>query len=216
MKIPAIRAAVDKEWEQLEKIPAWEKQIWSDRWSKKKKEEKCTSPHWWTDVIWRMPNWRQSHEKYKGWIVLRGDIVQRRCRVLCSIHWTRILTILQDAQDKQLTQFLLTTQIENGRCSKTIESFITGMSRHLDSSTTTQMAKNHGPVLKFQSFLLKGIRTVILWQDCSGKGNLQKFFLKYAWEKVSNWECFFVHREKGFFLSMYADDTKIGWKETKS
>ena len=33
------------------------------------------------------------------------------------------------------------TQIENGRCSKTIESFITGMSRQMDSSSTTQMAK---------------------------------------------------------------------------
>ena len=25
----------------------------------------------------------------------------------------------------------------------------------------------------------------------------------------------FVHREKGLFLSVYVDDIKIGWKETK-
>ena len=37
---------------------------------------------------------------------------------------------------------------------------------------------------------------VILWQDCYGKGNLRKS--KNGWEKVSNWECSFVHREKGY------------------
>ena len=26
---------------------------------------------------------------------------------------------------------------------------------------------------------------------------------------VSNWECFFVHREKGLFLSVYVDDIKL-------
>ena len=31
---------------------------------------------------------------------------------------------------------------------------------------------------------------------------------KYGWEKVSNWECLFVHREKGLFLSVYVDDIK--------
>ena len=33
---------------------------------------------------------------------------------------------------------------------------------------------NHGPVSKIQSFLLSGICTVILWQDCHGNGNLCK------------------------------------------
>ena len=32
---------------------------------------------------------------------------------------------------------------------------------------------NHGPVWKTQSFFLNGICTVILWQDCYGKGNLR-------------------------------------------
>ena len=50
------------------------------------------------------------------------------------------------------------------------------MSRHLDSSTKTQMAKNHGPVWKTQSFLLSEIFKVILWQDYYGEGNLRKLF----------------------------------------
>ena len=44
---------------------------------------------------------------------------------------------------------------KNGRCSQIIENSRIGVSRHLDSSTTTQMAKiMHGPVWKTQSFFL--------------------------------------------------------------
>ena len=35
---------------------------------------------------------------------------------------------------------------------------------------------NHGPVWKTQSFLLSEICTVILWQDCYGKGNLRNSY----------------------------------------
>ena len=37
----------------------------------------------------------------------------------------------------------------------------------------------------------------------------EKILLKYGWEKVFNWECLFVHREKGLFLSVYVDDIKL-------
>ena len=37
--------------------------------------------------------------------------------------------------------------------------------------------------------------------------------MQYGWEKVSNWECLFVHRQKGLFLSVYVDGLKNGWKE---
>ena len=43
--------------------------------------------------------------------------------------------------------------------------------------------------------------------------NFEKIILKYDWEKVSNWECFFVHREKGLFLSVYVDDIKLAGKK---
>ena len=36
--------------------------------------------------------------------------------------------------------------------------------------------QNHGPVWKTQSFPLKGICTVIRWQDFYGKGNLRKSY----------------------------------------
>ena len=39
---------------------------------------------------------------------------------------------------------------------------------------------NHGPVWKTQSFRLKGICTVILWQDYCGKGKLRKSYWNMA------------------------------------
>ena len=41
----------------------------------------------------------------------------------------------------------------------------------------------------------------------------EKIPLKYGWEKVSNWECLFVHRQKGLFLSVYVDDKKLAGKK---
>ena len=41
----------------------------------------------------------------------------------------------------------------------------------------------------------------------------EKLLLQHGWEKVSNWECFSVHREKGIFLSVYVDDIKLDGKK---
>ena len=42
--------------------------------------------------------------------------------------------------------------------------------------------------------------TGIPWQDCDGRGKIEKILLKHGWVKVSNWECFFVHRQKRVVL----------------
>ena len=43
----------------------------------------------------------------------------------------------------------------------------------------------------------------------------EKIQLKHGWEKIPNWECLFVHRKEGLFLSVYVDDIKLAGK-TKS
>ena len=48
----------------------------------------------------------------------------------------------------------------------------------------------------------------LLW-----KRQFEKILFKYGGEKVSNWECLFVHREKGLFLSVYVDDIKLAGKK---
>ena len=44
----------------------------------------------------------------------------------------------------------------------------------------------------------------LLWER-----QFEKILLKHGWEKIPNWECLFVHREKGLFLSVYVDDIKM-------
>ena len=37
----------------------------------------------------------------------------------------------------------------------------------------------------------------LLWER-----QFEKVLFKYGWKKVSNWECFFLNKEKGLFLSV--------------
>ena len=48
----------------------------------------------------------------------------------------------------------------------------------------------------------------LLWER-----QYEKIQLKFVWEKVSNLECLFVHREKGLFLSVCVDDIKLAGKK---
>ena len=80
MKIPAAKAAVDEEWEKLEKIPAWDltnvrsKSEVIDEGRTKGAEVHCAS----LMDICRMKNagLQTKHQKYKGRVVFRGDIVK--------------------------------------------------------------------------------------------------------------------------------------------
>ena len=67
------------------------------------------------------------------------------------------------------------------------------------------------PVVLLERNLYGHLLAGLLWER-----QFEKILLKYGWEKVSNFECLFVHCEKGLLLSVYVDDIKIGWKETKS
>ena len=85
------------------------------------------------------------------------------------------------------------------------------MSRHLDSSTTTQMAEimvQYGrPSRSSERNLYCHSLAGLLWER-----QFEKILLKHGWEKVSNWECLFVHREKGLFLSVFVEDIKLAGK----
>ena len=89
MKIPAAKAAVDKEWEKLEKISAWN--MTKVRSKKEVIDEPRTAGatvHFasFLDICHlKYAEWEEKHQKYKGRVVLRGDC-KRRFRVLRSIH----------------------------------------------------------------------------------------------------------------------------------
>ena len=80
VKIPAAKAAVDKEWEKLEKISAWN--LTKVRSKKKVIDEARTSSekvHFASlmDICYlKNAELEAKHQKYKGRVVLRGDIVK--------------------------------------------------------------------------------------------------------------------------------------------
>ena len=47
----------------------------------------------------------------------------------------------------------------------------------------------------------------LLWER-----QFEDVLLKVWWEKVPNWECMFVYRKQGFFLSVNVDDIKMAGK----
>ena len=231
MKIPAAKAAVDKEWEKLEKIPAWNlTKVRStkrgDRWSK---DEGRKSSFCLTD----------GHLSFKEcWIGDKAPKIQRssctprwyckrRFWILCSVHWTRIISITNDSS-KSHGYHIQTARVrrtssgrsiclypgKNGRCSKIIENSQIGMSRHLDSSTTTQMAKimvQYGRLSR--SSWAKSVRSSF-GKDCYGKGNLRKSY----WTRLGEgFQLGMLIRApwKRVILICVCGWHQIGWKETK-
>ena len=89
------------------------------------------------------------HQKYKGRVVLRGDIVKDNsgsCAVFIEqgssasqMTAAKIMGIISRLPgcDGQAADAVF----DDGRCSQIVEDSQIGVSRHLDSSTTTQMAK---------------------------------------------------------------------------
>ena len=80
MQIPAAKAAVDKEWEKLETIPAWD--LTKARSKKEVIDEartKGAKVHFASlmDIChWKNAELEAKHQKYKGRVVLRGDFVK--------------------------------------------------------------------------------------------------------------------------------------------
>ena len=64
------------------------------------------------------------------------------------------------------------------------------------------------PVVPLERNLYGHPLTGLLWER-----QFEKVPLKHGWEKIPNWECLFVHREKGLFLSVYVDDIKLARKK---
>ena len=64
------------------------------------------------------------------------------------------------------------------------------------------------PVVPLERNLYGHPSAGLLWER-----QFEKIVLKRGWEKIPNWECLFVHREKGLFLSVYVYDLKLAGKK---
>ena len=162
------------------------------------------------------------HQKYKGRIVLRGDIVKDNSG---SYAVFRIISISNDSRqkswisstdcqvvmDKQLTQYQLTRvkmedahkllKIPKSEC----PDIWIRLPRHKWPKSWSSM---EDPVVPLARNLYGHPLAGLLWER-----QFEKILLKHGWEKIPNWECLFVHREKGLFLSVYVDDIKLAGKK---
>ena len=167
------------------------------------------------------------HQKYKGRVVLRGDIVKddsgsyavftaqgSSASQMTAAKVMDIISRLPGCDGQAADAVSAHTQVKVEDDPKLQKIPKSECPDSLDSFTTTQNGQNHGPVWKTQSFVpfernlyghpLEGL----LWER-----QFEKTLLKHGWEKVSNWECFFVHLEKGLFLSVYVDDIELAGKK---
>ena len=190
MKIPAAKAVVDKEWEKLEKISAWNlTKVRSKKEVIDEARTKSAKVHFASLMdICHLKNaeLEAKHQKYKGRVVLRGDIVKHDSGSYAV--FTEQGSSNDSRQDHgyhlQIAGLRWTSSrrsiglypSENGRCSQIIEKFQNRSVQTFGFVYHDTNGLNHGPVWKTQSFLLKGICTVILWQDYYGKGNLRKSY----------------------------------------
>ena len=149
MKIPAAKAATDKELEKLVKISAWN--LTKVQSKKKVIEEARTSGatvHFASlmDICHlKSAELEAQHQKYKGRVVLRGDIVKDDSGSYAVFTEIRIFSISNDSSKDhgyhlQIAWLRWTSSrrsislypSKNGRCSQIIENSKIGMSRHLE------------------------------------------------------------------------------------
>ena len=174
-----------------------------------------------------MPNWKQSTKNTKVefyseatlWKMIL-DLMQYSLNKVHQHHkWQQQMSWIsypdcQGAQDKQLMQDFCLYPGKNGRCSKIIENSKIGMSRHLDPSTTTQMAEimvQYGR--SSRSSWAKSVRSSfgrtvmekVIWENLIEtrlwEGSQLGMFLRTPWKRVN--------------LICVCGWHKTGWKETK-
>ena len=158
------------------------------------------------------------HQKYKGQVVLRGDIVKddsgsyavftEQGSSASQMTAAKIMDIISrlpgcDGQAADAVSY----PSKNGRCSQIIYKFPNrnvqtfGFVYH-DTNGLNRWSSMEDPVVPLERNLY---------------GHpLAEILLKHGWEKGPNWECLFVHCEKGLFLSVYVDDIKLAGKKQKS
>ena len=190
MKIPAAKAAVYKEWEKLEKIPAWD--LTKVRSKSKVIDEartKGAKVHFASLMV-------ICHLKYKSRVVLRGDIVK-------DDSGSYAVFTEQGSSASQMTAAKVMDIIYRlpGCAGQAADAVIENskiecpdiwirLPRRKWSKSWSSM---EDPVDPLERNLYGHPLARLLWER-----QFETILKKYGWEKVSTWECLFVHRKKSY------------------
>ena len=165
------------------------------------------------------------HQKYKGRVVLRGDVVKddsRSCAVfteqgpsasqMTAAKGMDIISRLPGCDGHAAHAVSAYTQVKMENAPKLLKipksecpDIWIRLPRHKWPESWSSM---EDPVVLLGRNLYSHPLAGLLWEK-----QFEKILLKYGWEKVSNWECLFVHREKGLFLSVCVDDVRLAGKK---
>ena len=161
------------------------------------------------------------YQKYKGRIVLRGDIVKddsgsyvvfteqgSSASQMTAAKVMDIISRLPGCAGQAADAVSACTQVKMEDAPKLLKipksecpDIWIRLPRHKWPKSWSSM---EDPVVPLDRNLYGHPLTGLLWER-----QFETILLKYGWEKVSNWECLFVHREKGLFVSVYVDDIKL-------
>ena len=165
------------------------------------------------------------HQKYKGRVVLRGDIVEddagsyavfteqgSSASQMTAAKVMDVISRLPGCDGQAAHAVSAYTQVKMEDAPKLLkipesecpDSWIR-LPRHKWPKSWSNM---EDPVVILERNLCGHPSTGLLWEK-----QFEKALSQHGWEKVSNWECLFVHREKGLFLSVYVDDIQLAGKK---
>ena len=176
---------------------SWRKSETRKVWSMKQgiRDQKFVSRHWWISVISRIRIWSLNikstkAELYSGvtlWKMMQDHTQYSLNKDHQHLKWRpqkswTSYPDCQDVQDKQLMQYPPIPR-SKWKMHRRYQKFQNRNVQTIGFVYHDTNGLNSGPVSKTQSFLLKEICTVILWQDCCGKGNLRKSYWNMAGRK---------------------------------
>ena len=201
LKIAAAKAAVDKEWEKLEKFSAWN----LTKVKSKVIDEARTAGA----TVHFASLMDICHQKYKGRVVLRGDIVKddsgsyavftEQGSSASQMTAAKIMDIISrlpgcDGQSSRRSIGLYPSKMEDAHKllkipkSECPDIWIR-LPRHKWPKSWSSM---EDPVVPLERNLYGHPLAGLLWER-----QFENILLKHGWEKIPKWECLFVHREKG-------------------
>ena len=211
MKIPAAKAAADKEWEKLEKISAWN--LTKVKRKKKVIDEARTSGatvHFASLMdICHLKNaeLEAKHPKYKGRVVLRGYIVKddsgsyavfteqgSSASQMTAAKIMDIISRLPGCDGQAADAVSAYTQVKMEDAHKLLKipksecpDIWIRLPRHKWPKSWSSM---EDLVVPLERNLYGHPLAELLWER-----QFEKILLKHGREKIPNWECLFVHRE---------------------
>ena len=229
MNIPAAKAAVDKEWEKLEKISAWNPtKVRSKKQVIDEARKSGAIVHFASlmDICHLIKaELEAKHQKYKGRVVLRGDIVKddsgsyavfteqgSSASQMTAAKIMDVISISPGCDGQAADAVSAYTQVKMEDAHKLLKisksecpDIWIRLPRHKWPKSWSSL---EDPVVPLERNLYGHPLAGFLWER-----QFEKILLKHGWEKIPNWECLFVHRGKGLFLSVYVDDIKLAGKK---